>query len=153
MSKRSAEDQLQWIFASLQNSGADFLEFELDNDSQHLFDNMDILLADFSPNDHRRPPLQLTPSVLSAISGLQASTVLVPSKVTPVPPASFRTLRKNGQTATAYELRHAATTPRKLQPQLLGPQKTIATAAATITYETSMTRLASRKKLTRRLFE
>ncbi|ETL95133.1 hypothetical protein L917_07021 [Phytophthora nicotianae] len=155
------EDGYEWISTFLKNYDGDLLEFELDVDSEHFYDNVDVLLGVQSPHDHRRTPLQLTPSVLSVISDLQASSTKAEvQEVAQVPSISFCDLLKEAQAAAKRELqvqasRNAATTPRKAQDRrALKHQSLLATAAATAkTYEKPVTRSSSRKKLNRRLFE
>ncbi|KUF81850.1 hypothetical protein AM587_10000785 [Phytophthora nicotianae] len=115
------EDGYEWISTFLKNYDGDLLEFELDVDSEHFYDNVDVLLGVQSPHDHRRTPLQLTPSVLSVISDLQASSTKAEvQEVAQVPSISFCDLLKEAQTAAKRGLqvqasRNAATTPRKAQ--------------------------------------
>ncbi|KAF1783783.1 hypothetical protein JG687_00018496 [Phytophthora cactorum] len=158
----AAVDGYEWISTFLKNYDGDLLEFELEVDSQHFFDNMDVLLGVQSPNDHRRSPLQLTPHVLSVISDLQdSSTKLDVQEAVPVPSISFCDLLKEAQAAAKRKLqlqasRSAVTTPRKAQARTLRHRTLMATAAATAAstkaYEKPVTRSSSRKKLNRRLF-
>ncbi|KAG7376722.1 hypothetical protein PHYPSEUDO_012848 [Phytophthora pseudosyringae] len=149
---------LEWISAFLKTYDGDLLEFELDVDSQHFFDNMDVLLAAHSPNDHRRSPLQLTPFVLSVISGLQdSSTKVEAQEVKPAPSMSFCELLEEAELAAAAKgvprqqaPRQTVTTPRKSRARMSKSRE--GTATFSKNYEKPTTRSSSRKKLNRRLF-
>ncbi|KAG1694525.1 hypothetical protein DVH05_021329 [Phytophthora capsici] len=134
-------DDFTWISNFLSSYDGDLLEFELDVDCQHFYDNMDTVLAQESPNDHRQSPLQLTPFVLSVISDLQDS------EKDEEPAISFCQLLKEAQPTVKSErkVRHATTAPRTSRRL-----KRKTTAASS---EKRTTRSSSRKLINRRLFQ
>ncbi|KAF4032020.1 hypothetical protein GN244_ATG16068 [Phytophthora infestans] len=157
----SDDDCYEWISTFLSSNDGHLSDLELEVDSDNFFDNVDVLLGAQSPHDHRRSPLQLTPSVLSVIVDLPASSTKpdVQEAPAPVPSISFCDLLKEAQAAAKRDLqlqpsRNAATTPRK--SQACRPPRhhnLLATAAATAkTYDKPVTRSSARKKLNRRLF-
>ncbi|KAG6616874.1 uncharacterized protein IUM83_04632 [Phytophthora cinnamomi] len=66
----SEEDGYEWICSFLSGYDGDLVEFELDEDGQHFFDNMSPLLAQLTSyhGDGCRSHLQITPFVLSVVS-------------------------------------------------------------------------------------
>ncbi|KAL3665120.1 hypothetical protein V7S43_009752 [Phytophthora oleae] len=146
-------DDFAWISNFLKSYDGDLLEFELDVDCQHFFDNMDVVLAQEPPNDHRQCPLRLTPFVLNVISDLQDSASIEKDEAIPAPSISFCELLKEAQSAVKSErkVRHATTATR--HSRRLKRQRKTATAASSASNEKRTTRSSSRRIINRRLFQ
>ncbi|GMF62748.1 unnamed protein product [Phytophthora fragariaefolia] len=99
------EDGYEWICSFLSSHGGNLLEFELDEDGQQFFNNMNAVLDRLSssksyPDDISRPPLQQTPFIMSTVS--EPHNTLLDSQSQPGAPPS----------------RTSATTPKEVQPQM-----------------------------------
>ena len=165
-SETATEDGYEWIYSYLDSCDEDLLEFELNVDGQHFFDNMEFHPTNTpQPNEHNEVPFHLTPFVLSVISELPSQpTIATPADPEPI---SYCALLEEAQStattdsvATQFEdqaARHAATTPRKGRPRSLKYLRdktatTLHTEARIDNCRRPTTRSSSRKKFNRRLF-
>ncbi|CAH0487731.1 unnamed protein product [Peronospora farinosa] len=162
-SKTATEDGYEWIYNYLNSCDEDLLEFELDVDGQHFFDNMELHPTSTpQPNEHNETPLQLTPFVLSVISELPSQPASHPESVSycALLEEAQSTAKTTDSLATQREdqaARHAVTTPRKGRTRGLKYRhdKTATTLHSEARIDNCMrptTRSSSRKKFNRRLF-
>lgn len=135
-----AEDDCEWICNFLSDYDSELLNFELDTDGQHFYNNIDHLLAE-------SPPSAITND---AVVGQHSHEVV---RALPI---SYRAMLEESQNViTTFELRsrslrRAATTPRNRR--VGGLQRCELTAASTPDNAKSSTRSSSIKTITRRLF-
>ncbi|CAI5718889.1 unnamed protein product [Hyaloperonospora brassicae] len=159
-------DGYEWICNYLDSCDGDLLEFELDDDGQHFYDNLD-LLPPYTPqpNELCGEFFQLTPFVRSVVSKHTSIAKDTTSSAYLASPISYCALLEDAQ-STAMTTRpsdmletrgvfHAVTTPRKsrARDRHVRDKKAATVEGRSLTGNpmSSPTRSSSRK-LNRRLF-
>uniref|UniRef100_A0AAV1U9K0 Uncharacterized protein n=1 Tax=Peronospora matthiolae TaxID=2874970 RepID=A0AAV1U9K0_9STRA len=160
-------DGYEWICSYLSSCNGDLLEFDLDVDGQHFYDNLD-LLPPYTPqpSEYCGELLELTPFVISVISKPSSTPNGTTSGADVASPISYCALLEEAQsTATTTDpsegrscrlLSNAVTTPRKNRTRSLymHDKKAATVQRGPLPGCCTMppTRSSSRKKLNRRLF-